>query len=74
MQKVGSLKRTENLALIRNDLRRTRIAIVGKNGLVKMVRPGGFELPAFWFVANGVKMLNALFGVAYGLERHSSLT
>jgi hypothetical protein len=33
-----------------------------------MVRPGGFELPAFWFVANGVKMLNALFGVAYGLE------
>jgi len=33
-----------------------------------VVRPGGFELPAFWFVANGVKMLNALFGVAYGLE------
>ena len=33
-----------------------------------MVRPGGFELPTFWFVANGVKMLNALFGVAYGLE------
>ncbi len=33
-----------------------------------MVRPGGFELPAFWFVANGVKMLNALFGVAYELE------
>jgi hypothetical protein len=33
-----------------------------------MVRPGGFELPAFWFVANGVKMLNALFGVAYKLE------
>ena len=30
--------------------------------------PGGFELPTFWFVANGVKMLNALFGVAYGLE------
>jgi hypothetical protein len=28
----------------------------------------GFELPAFWFVANGVKMLNALFGVAYSLE------
>jgi hypothetical protein len=34
----------------------------------KLVRPGGFELPTFWFVANGVKMLNALFGVAYGLE------
>jgi hypothetical protein len=34
----------------------------------EVVRPGGFELPAFWFVANGVKMLNALFGVAYGLE------
>jgi hypothetical protein len=33
-----------------------------------MVRPGGFELPTFWFVANGVKMSNALFGVAYGLE------
>ena len=33
-----------------------------------MVRPGGLELPAFWFVANGVNMLNALFGVAYGLE------
>jgi len=33
-----------------------------------VVRPGGFELPAFWFVANGVKMLNALFGVAYELE------
>ena len=36
--------------------------------LRNMVRPGGFELPTFWFVANGVKMLNALFGVAYGLE------
>ena len=33
-----------------------------------MVRPGGLELPTFWFVANGVKMLNALFGVAYELE------
>ena len=32
------------------------------------MRPGGFELPTFWFVANGVKMLNALFGVAYELE------
>jgi hypothetical protein len=37
-------------------------------GQGKVVRPGGFELPAFWFVANGVKMINALFGVAYELE------
>jgi len=29
--------------------------------------PEGLELPTFWFVVNGVKMLNALFGVAYGL-------
>ena len=36
--------------------------------LIEMVRPGGFELPAFWFVANGIKLLNALFGVAYELE------
>ena len=34
----------------------------------KVGRPGGFELPTFWFVANGIKMLNALFGVAYELE------
>ena len=33
-----------------------------------MVRPGGLELPTFWFVAIRVKMLNALFGVAYGLD------
>jgi hypothetical protein len=33
-----------------------------------MARPGGLELPTFWFVAIGVKMLNALFGVAYELE------
>ncbi len=33
-----------------------------------MARPGGLELPTFWFVANGVEMLNALFGVAYGVE------
>ena len=33
-----------------------------------MVRPERLELPAFWFVANGVNMLNVLFGVAYGLE------
>src|SRR6266705_4190254 len=34
----------------------------------KVVRPGGLELPTFWFVAIRVKMLTALFGVAYGLE------
>jgi hypothetical protein len=33
-----------------------------------MARPGGLELPTFWFVAIRVKMLNALFGVAYGLK------
>jgi hypothetical protein len=33
-----------------------------------MARPGGLELPTFWFVAIRVKMLTALFGVAYGLE------
>ena len=33
-----------------------------------MSRPGGLELPTFWFVAIRVKMLNAPFGVAYGLE------
>src|SRR5882762_474474 len=36
--------------------------------LLEVVRPGGLELPTFWFVAIRVKMLNALFGVAYGLE------
>jgi hypothetical protein len=34
----------------------------------KMARPGGLELPTFWFVAIRAKMLNALFGVAYELE------
>ncbi len=31
-------------------------------------RARGLELPTFWFVAIRVKMLNALFGVAYELE------
>ncbi len=44
------------------------VAYLKSELLRKMVRPGGFELPTFWFVANGVKMLNALFGVACGLE------
>ena len=30
--------------------------------------PERLELPTLWFEANGVKMLNALFGVAYELE------
>ena len=34
----------------------------------EMARPGGLELPTFWFVAIRVKLLNVLFGVAYGLE------
>jgi|SRR5580692_334962 hypothetical protein len=34
----------------------------------KVARPGGLELPTFWFVAIGVKMLIALFGVAYESE------
>jgi hypothetical protein len=33
----------------------------------------GMSDPTFWFVANGVKMLNALFGVAYRLETPFSL-
>ena len=51
--------------------RHTQFPVLFKSPLfywLEVVRPGGFELPAFWFVANGVKMLNALFGVAYGLE------
>lgn len=39
MQEVGNLKRTENLVLIRNNLRRDT-AVIEKNGLVKVVRPG----------------------------------
>jgi hypothetical protein len=34
----------------------------------EMARPERLELPAFWFVAIRVKMLNVLFGVAYELE------
>jgi hypothetical protein len=33
-----------------------------------VARPERFELPTFWFVAIRVKILNALFGIAYGLE------
>jgi hypothetical protein len=31
-----------------------------------MVRPGGFELPTFWFVATGAKILSRFGGVTYG--------
>src|SRR5262249_43900595 len=30
-----------------------------------MARPGGLELPTFWFVVESREILNALFGVAY---------
>ena len=33
--------------------------------LIEMVRPGGFELPAFWFVGKQSKILSAASGVAY---------
>ena len=31
----------------------------------KVVRPGGFELPTFWFVGKQSKILSAASGVAY---------
>jgi hypothetical protein len=42
------------LALLANDFLRKRV-----------VRPGGFELPTFWFVAGQGQNPNGLFGVAY---------
>ena len=38
-----------------------------------MARPGGLELPTFWFVVESREILNALFGVAYP-ENHSILS
>jgi hypothetical protein len=38
-----------------------------------MVRPGGLELPTFWFVARHSQNLNGLFGVAYE-PKHITLT
>jgi hypothetical protein len=35
-----------------------------------MARPGGLELPTFWFVVESREILSALFGVAYP-ENHS---
>ena len=35
-----------------------------------MARPGGLELPTFWFVVESREILSALFGVAYP-EDHS---
>jgi hypothetical protein len=37
-----------------------------------VVRPGGFELPAFWFVGKQSKILSPAFGVAYRGTRHLS--
>jgi hypothetical protein len=39
---------------------------------IGMVRPGGFELPAFWFAGKQSKTLNAASGVAYRGTRHLS--
>jgi hypothetical protein len=40
--------------------------------LGKVVRPGGFELPTFWFVGKQSKILSAASGVAYRGTRHLS--
>jgi hypothetical protein len=40
--------------------------------LRNMVRPGGFELPTFWFVGKQSKILSAASGVAYRGTRHLS--
>jgi hypothetical protein len=37
-----------------------------------MVRPGGFELPTFWFVGKQSKILSAAAGVAYKGTHHLS--
>jgi hypothetical protein len=39
-----------------------------------MVRPGGFELPTFWFVASRGQNPNGLFGVAYEFQNAFFLT
>ena len=39
---------------------------------LEVVRPGGFELPAFWFVGKQSKILSAASGVAYRGTRHLS--
>jgi hypothetical protein len=39
---------------------------------LEMVRPGGFELPTFWFVGKQSKILSAASGVAYRGTRHLS--
>ena len=36
--------------------------------LGKVVRPGGFELPTFWFVGLGSKILTCFLGVVYEPE------
>ena len=39
---------------------------------IRMVRPGGFELPTFWFVGKQSKTLSAASGVVYRGTRHLS--
>jgi hypothetical protein len=39
---------------------------------LEVVRPGGFELPAFWFVGKQSKILSAASGVVYRGTHHLS--
>ena len=38
---------------------------------LEVVRPGGFELPTFWFVVIGSKIPSRFFDVVYELEATS---
>lgn len=40
-------------------------------GRFRVVRPGGLELPTFWFVVCHSKIQSGFFGVAYELEKPS---
>jgi hypothetical protein len=53
----------------------TRLPVLFKSPLfywLEVVRPGGFELPAFWFVGKQSKILSAASGVAYRGTHHLS--
>jgi hypothetical protein len=55
--------------------RLTQFLVLFKSPLfywLEVVRPGGFELPAFWFVGKQSKILSAASGVAYRGARHLS--
>jgi len=54
-------------AEVRNRVFRAAKAAGPKNARFyrEVVRPGGFELPTFWFVASRGQNPNGLFGVAY---------